>query len=66
MQLRVLVDRSIVETFAGSGRGVVSTPVLNPGKDLTRTGVFLIAGDQSVTVMESSAWAMGCGWGSYP
>eukprot|EP01043_Picozoa_sp_COSAG02_P121343 COSAG02_NODE_58172_length_278_cov_0.659218_1_plen_38_part_01 len=33
------VARGQVEAFIGGGRGVVSTPVLFPGKDPTRVGV---------------------------
>ena len=42
MPIRVLVDRTIVETFVGGGRGVVATPVLAPGGN--RTGIYFAAG----------------------
>ena len=62
MLVRVLADHSIVEIFAGSGRGVVTTGVLNPGDSQARANVFVSpVGDSNITV-SASAWAMGCGW----
>ena len=67
-----------MELFVANGRGVVTTPVLAPGKDSSRTGVFLSvptteneAGGTDapkVTLQSSRAWEMGCGWspGGYP
>jgi hypothetical protein len=67
LSLRVLADRTIVETFIASGRAVVTTPVLNPGLHHNRSGAFLFAGGGgSVGVKSASAWAMGCGWARYP
>ena len=55
-----------VEAFIGGGRGVVSTPVLFPGKDPKRVGAMITAGSGGVTVDSGSAWEMGCGWAQYP
>lgn len=78
LALRVLADRTLVELFVGNGRGVVTTPVLAPGKDSSRTGAFLsvpsvgdVAGGTDapvVTLQSARAWEMGCGWspGGYP
>eukprot|EP01047_Picozoa_sp_COSAG01_P082323 COSAG01_NODE_16761_length_1207_cov_1.070397_1_plen_236_part_00 len=62
MHVRVIVDRAIVEVFAGDGRGVVSLPVLRPGG---AGGVFVHAA-KAVTVQAAEAWEMGCGWAKYP
>ena len=56
----------LVEAFVGDGRGVVTTPVLAPGKDPTKAGCFLSAGAGSVTVNSFGAYEMGCGWAQYP
>lgn len=66
--LRVLADRTIVEVFAGSGRGVVSMPVLKPGADATKGGVFIfpMVSTASLTVQSADASSMGCGWAKYP
>jgi hypothetical protein len=74
LALRVLADRTLVELFVGNGRGVVTTPVLAPGEDSSRTGAFLsvpTTGDKAapkVMLQSSRAWEMGCGWspGGYP
>eukprot|EP01052_Picozoa_sp_SAG31_P037127 SAG31_NODE_4745_length_2985_cov_2.095634_1_plen_216_part_00 len=67
MEVRVLVDRSIVEIFAGGGRGVISVPVLSPGKDPAATEVLLNSqAAAGVDLGSSCAWAMGCGWARYP
>ena len=65
--IRVLADRAIVELFVASGRGVVSTPVLQPGKDPAKASAYLLAGDGTgLTLSAASAWEMGCCWASYP
>ena len=66
LALRILADRTLVEAFVGDGRGVVTTPVLAPGKDPTKAGCFLSAGAGSVTVNSLAAYEMGCGWARYP
>jgi sucrose-6-phosphate hydrolase SacC (GH32 family) len=77
LALRVLADRTLVELFVGNGRGVVTTPVLAPGKDSSRTGAFLSVSATAeagridapkVTLQSARAWEMGCGWspGGYP
>ena len=67
LALRILADRTLVEAFVGDGRGVVTTPVLAPGKDPTKAGCFLSAGaGGTVTVNSYEAYEMGCGWAQYP
>ena len=67
LAVRILADRTLVEAFVGGGRGVVTTPVLAPGKDPTKAGCFLSAGvGGSVTVNSYEAYEMGCGWAQYP
>ena len=66
VELRILADRTIVEVFAGSGRGVVSMPVLKPSNV---TGAFIFNpsyATSSLTVASAAAWGMGCGWAKYP
>lgn len=63
MHLRVIIDRSIVEIFAGHGRGVVSLPILKPA---TSSDVFVRANSLGLTVYAIEAWEMGCGWAEYP
>jgi hypothetical protein len=41
MAVRVLADRTLVELFVAGGLGVVTTPVLAPGKDPSRAGAFV-------------------------
>ena len=62
LPLRVVADRTLVEVFLGGGRGVVSTPVLVPGKSPDNGGVFFSAPAAPYTVASASAWEMGCGW----
>ena len=62
LPLRVVADRTLVEVFVGGGRGVVSTPVLEPGKSPDNGGVFFSAPAAPYTVASASAWEMGCGW----
>ena len=62
LPLRVVADRTLVEVFLGGGRGVVSTPVLAPGKSPDNGGVFFSAPAAPFTVASASAWEMGCGW----
>jgi sucrose-6-phosphate hydrolase SacC (GH32 family) len=65
--LRVLADRTIVEVFVGSGRGVITTGVLSPGKQsLTHNKAFLFTEEANLQVKSATAWAMGCGWARYP
>ena len=69
IELRVLVDRMMVEAFVGGGRGVVTTPVLLPGKDPLAGGAFLFSpgyAESAVDIASATAWEMGCGWASYP
>jgi len=63
LPLRILADRSIVEIFLGGGRGIVTTGVLAPGKDPSRSGVFLTTeSDEPVELNSAAAWSMNCGW----
>ena len=71
-----------VEAFIGGGRGVVSTPVLFPGKNPKRVGATIAAAAPAaaaaaaaagagaagagLTLESASAEAMGCGWAQYP
>ena len=66
MQLRVMADRMLVETFVGSGRAVVSTPVLAPGADPTKAGLLVLAEGTALTINAAAAWDMGCVWTQYP
>ncbi len=59
LSLRVLVDRSIVEAFAGGGRAVASTREY-PGED--ETSVRLWSDRSSVMLSRVEVWSMGCGW----
>ena len=61
VDVRVLVDRSIVEVFASRGRAVVSTRDY-PGVD--ETAVRLWAPPHAVApilVRRAQVWSMGCG-----
>ena len=62
MSVRILADRSIVETFVADGRGVVTSAVLSPGANPNRTGVIVFGNQTGVTLNSAKAWAMGCGW----
>jgi sucrose-6-phosphate hydrolase SacC (GH32 family) len=65
--LRVLADRTTVEVFVGSGRGVITTGVLSPGmQDLTHNKAFIFTEEASLEIKSATAWAMGCGWARYP
>jgi sucrose-6-phosphate hydrolase SacC (GH32 family) len=65
--LRVLADRTTVEVFVGSGRGVITTGVLRPGKhDPTHNKAFIFTEEASLEIKSATAWAMGCGWACYP
>lgn len=57
VQLRVLVDRSIVEAFAAGGRAVLSTRDYPRLEDLAAS-VWSPTG----AMLNVSAWEMGCGW----
>ena len=56
--LRLLVDRSIVEVFAGSGRAVLTT---RDYPKVDETAVQVWSTDRAV-VSNIAAWSMGCGW----
>ena len=62
MAVRVLADRSVVETFVAGGRGVVTSAVLSPGTHRNRTGVAIFANQTAVKLKSATAWEMGCGW----
>ena len=61
LPLRVVADHTLVEVFVGGGRGVVSTPVLVPGKSPDNGGVFFSAPAAPYTVASASAWRWGVG-----
>jgi len=62
MGVRILADRSVVETFIAGGRGVVTSPVLSPGAHPNRTGLAIFANQTSLRLIAANAWEMGCGW----
>ena len=68
--IRALADRAIVELFVASGHGVVSTPVLAPGLDNTKSNAFVYSmqgkEDEELVVLNASVWGMGCCWARYP
>ena len=68
LAVRVLADRTIIETYVGGGRGVVTSPVGRPPNDLASAKVFLRNTDTRAALMVESleAWELGCGWASYP
>ena len=59
VDVRVLVDRSIVEVFVGGGRVAAVMPFQPPGLNHTRVHLFA-AQDQSVANV--TIHQMGCGW----
>ena len=59
-ELRVLVDKVVVEIFAGGGRAV-RTVAAKGGVDATQAAVWVQAEAGNVTV-SGGAWGMGCGW----
>ena len=61
VDLRVLIDRSIVEVFAAGGRAV-ATARDYPMEDDVGAYVWAAAGSEEVTFQTISAWSMGCGW----
>ena len=60
VDLRVLVDRVIVEAFAAGGRATLT------GREFGGEGEaavhLLAAGGQPTQVASSSVWSMACGW----
>ena len=54
LELRVIIDRSIVEAFAGGGRGVVTSTVYADAAD---SGANVVG-----EAVKANAWEMGCGW----
>ena len=62
VHLRVLVDRSVVEVFAGGGRAHI---VAGEFADVGHTFVHMLAsGSSPVAVGNLSIWSMDCGWSS--
>lgn len=59
LRLRVLLDRSIVEAFAQGGRAVVTATVYAPAANF---GAAVSAEGGDATLLNASAWAMGCAW----
>jgi len=58
--VRLLGDRTIIETFIASGRAVMTSKV---PVDVNIASAFVLSSSQSaVTVNKVSAWNMGCGW----
>ena len=67
MAVRVLADRTLVELFVAGGLGVVTTPVLAPGKDPSRAGAFVFVAQsaaQSAAGDDDSAEAAAEGGGA--
>ena len=62
LELHVLADNALVESFVGGGRGVVTSPVAQPGKEKRRATATLFAFDQPVGITRAEAAVMGCGW----
>jgi sucrose-6-phosphate hydrolase SacC (GH32 family) len=60
VDIRVLVDRVIVEVFAAGGRATLT------GREFSQEGEtavhMLAAGTQPVHVSSFAIWSMGCGW----
>ena len=60
VNLRVLVDRSVIEAFVAGGRAHL---VSGEYAELGHTYVHMRAlGDEPVTLSNFSIWSMGCGW----
>lgn len=62
LPVRILADRTLAEIFVADGRGVVTVPV---SSSANKTRAFITAGASGLSI-NSSAWAMGCGWATYP
>lgn len=60
VDLRVLVDRSVVEVFVA--RGQVASLVAYQPPDLGYTNVHVLSGDGRVATKGIHVWSMGCGW----
>lgn len=60
IKVRMLVDRSIIESFVAGGRAVLTN------RDYPAEGEssirLLAAGKEPVTVKHIGVWSMGCGW----
>ena len=59
LELRVLVDKSIVEGFGAVGRGAVTGRVYPHSPESTRIRVFAGAAGPAVRVRSLEAWEMG-------
>ena len=71
LPLRILADKMIVEIFVDGGRAVLSAPVLAPTQPTERGNVYFrnrVATNKEdrAYAVSLQAWAMGCGWASYP
>ena len=67
VRLRVVVDHSVVEVFAGSGEALTTRVYGSGASNATspaapRWSVFSL-GDSPAPVPEAAGWAMGVGWG---
>ena len=61
VDIRIVVDRSIVEAFVMGGRGVLTKTV----HDSIDTNVLLFSGSGAVA-KSAEVWSMGCGWDPVP
>ena len=59
LELRALVDRSVLEVFVGGGRAAITSGVGAPPE--TARGAYVTA-HSAASVAGAGAWAMGCGW----
>lgn len=61
LRLRVLVDRTVVEFFAGDGRAVCSSALARPTAE-RNTGVYIQTAPTAppLTVSNATVWQMGC------
>jgi hypothetical protein len=59
IEVRILVDNSMIEVFVANGRGVITQSV-HYRKGLGGKGVYLMGGEQgATTITEAAAWDMG-------
>ena len=60
IEVRILVDNSMVEVFVAKGRGVITQSLLSRAGLGGGTGVYFMGGGHGpATIMQATAWDMG-------
>ena len=67
IEIRVLVDQSMLEVFVARGRGVITQSLLSRGGQGGGKGVYFLGGERGpATIVRATAWDMGWGPCSAP